>query len=322
MSSAPIADYALLSDCCSGALVSAAGSVDWLCFPRFDSPSVFGRILGPDAGFWSIRPAGAHSSTRRYRGPTLVLETTHTTGEGCVTVTDALALGDGRRGHELGADSPGSLLRQVSCTQGSVDVDIVLCASTRLWPHPTPAQPGRRRHPCPRGRCGFVDLGPGGLPAQHRPRHRHCAGTPHPPRRRRCRLCPPLFALHNQGPRERDPGVLEPGRHRTQARGHRGGLDQLVRDAPELRRPVAGARGRQRADSAGADLLPERRHRGRPDHVAAGGGRRNAQLGLPLQLDPRRQHDPAGAVGRGLSGRGRDVLPVPGDSGRRPAGQR
>lgn len=128
MSSAPIADYALLSDCCSGALVSAAGSVDWLCFPRFDSPSVFGRILGPEAGFWSIRPAGAHSSTRRYLGPTLVLETTHTTAEGGVTVTDALALGDGRRGHELGADSPGSLLRQVSCTQGSVDVDVVLCA--------------------------------------------------------------------------------------------------------------------------------------------------------------------------------------------------
>lgn len=128
MSSAPIADYALLSDCCSGALVSTAGSVDWLCFPRFDSPSVFGRILGPEAGFWSIRPAGAHSSTRRYLGPTLVLETTHTTAKGCVTITDALALGDGRRGHELGAGSPGSLLRQVSCTQGSVDVDVVLCA--------------------------------------------------------------------------------------------------------------------------------------------------------------------------------------------------
>jgi GH15 family glucan-1,4-alpha-glucosidase len=127
-SSEPIAAYALLSDCCSGALVSAAGSVDWLCFPRFDSPSVFGRILGPEAGFWSIRPALAHSTTRRYLGPTMVLETTHTTAGGCVTVTDALALGEGRRGHELGADSPGTLLRRVSCTQGTVDVDVVLCA--------------------------------------------------------------------------------------------------------------------------------------------------------------------------------------------------
>lgn len=128
MSSEPIAAYALLSDCRSAALVSAAGSVDWLCFPRFDSPSVFGRLLGPEAGFWSIRPAGAHSSTRRYLGPTMVLETTHTAAEGSVTVTDALALGEGRRGHELGADSPGVLLRQVSCTRGTVDVDIVLAA--------------------------------------------------------------------------------------------------------------------------------------------------------------------------------------------------
>ena len=51
-----IADYGLLSDCHSAALVSGEGSIDWLCFPRFDSPSVFGRILDPEAGHWSIRP--------------------------------------------------------------------------------------------------------------------------------------------------------------------------------------------------------------------------------------------------------------------------
>lgn len=123
--SEPIASYALLSDCSSAALVSASGSVDWLCFPRFDSPSVFGRLLGPDAGFWSIRPAGAHSSTRRYLGPTMVLETTHTTPAGGVVVADALVLGDGRRGHDLGAESPGALLRQVSCTAGTAELDIV-----------------------------------------------------------------------------------------------------------------------------------------------------------------------------------------------------
>ncbi|MCU1554339.1 MAG: glycoside hydrolase family 15 protein [Arthrobacter sp.] len=128
MSSEPIADYALLSDCCSAALVSAAGSVDWLCFPRFDSPSVFGRILGPEAGFWSIRPVGGHSSTRHYLGPTMVLETIHTAPGGRLTVTDALVLGEGKRGHDLGADSPRSLLRQVACTKGSVDVEVVLSA--------------------------------------------------------------------------------------------------------------------------------------------------------------------------------------------------
>ncbi len=106
----------MLSDCHSAALVSAAGSVDWLCFPRFDSPSVFGRILGEDAGYWSIRPAAPYSSSRRYLGPTMVLETVPTTAAGTVTVTDALVLGEGNRGHELGVGAPGTLLRQVACS--------------------------------------------------------------------------------------------------------------------------------------------------------------------------------------------------------------
>ncbi|MBT2530621.1 glycoside hydrolase family 15 protein [Arthrobacter sp. ISL-48] len=124
MTSEPIANYGVLSDCRSAALVSASGSVDWLCFPRFDSPSVFGRILGDDAGYWSIRPAAPHSSTRRYLGPTMVLETVHTTAAGTVTVTDALVLGEGSRGHELGAGAPGTLLRHVACTDGEVEMEV------------------------------------------------------------------------------------------------------------------------------------------------------------------------------------------------------
>ncbi|QCB97309.1 glycoside hydrolase family 15 protein [Arthrobacter sp. PAMC25564] len=125
MSSEPIADYALLSDCRSAALVSTAGSVDWLCFPRFDSPSVFGRLLGQDAGFWSILPAGEYSSSRRYLGATMVLQTVYNTPAGSLTVTDALMLGDGQRGHDLGAQAPGALLRQLACTEGTVDVDVM-----------------------------------------------------------------------------------------------------------------------------------------------------------------------------------------------------
>ena len=124
MSTEPIGDYALLSDCWSAALVSAGGSVDWLCFPRFDSPSVFGRLLGEEAGFWTIRPAGSYTTTRRYLGPSMVLESQHTTGDGRLTVTDALVLGSGRRGHDLGQASPGTLVRELSCTAGTVEVHL------------------------------------------------------------------------------------------------------------------------------------------------------------------------------------------------------
>ncbi|WP_324290630.1 glycoside hydrolase family 15 protein [Arthrobacter sp. H14-L1] len=85
---------------------------------------MFGRILGEDAGFWSIRPAAPYASTRQYLGPTMVLETVHTAVDGTVTVTDALVLGDGNRGHELGAGAPGTLLRQVACIQGEVELEV------------------------------------------------------------------------------------------------------------------------------------------------------------------------------------------------------
>ena len=75
MSTTPIADYALLSDRHSAALVSRDGSIDWLCFPRFDSPSIFGRLLGDEAGHWSIRATSATEVTRRYLDRTMVLET-------------------------------------------------------------------------------------------------------------------------------------------------------------------------------------------------------------------------------------------------------
>ena len=73
MSDVPIAAHALLSDCHGAALVTMAGSVDWLCWPRFDSPSVFGRLLDDVAGHWSIRPVGEYSTSRRYVDCTLVL---------------------------------------------------------------------------------------------------------------------------------------------------------------------------------------------------------------------------------------------------------
>jgi GH15 family glucan-1,4-alpha-glucosidase len=124
MSSVPIAAHALLSDCHSAALTTADGSVDWLCFPRFDSPSVFGRLLDDDAGHWSIRPAGRYTTGRRYLDGTLVLETTFRAPGGTVVVTDALAMGAGNQGHDLGTGVPHLLIRSVTCVGGVAEVDV------------------------------------------------------------------------------------------------------------------------------------------------------------------------------------------------------
>jgi GH15 family glucan-1,4-alpha-glucosidase len=80
----PIADYGLLADCNSSALVDRAGSIDWLCLPRYDSGAIFARLLDPDAGHWSIRPAGPFTTERRYLPGTLMIETAFTTDAGTV----------------------------------------------------------------------------------------------------------------------------------------------------------------------------------------------------------------------------------------------
>jgi GH15 family glucan-1,4-alpha-glucosidase len=120
----PIGEYALLSDCRSAALVSRDGSVDWLCFPRFDGPSVFCRLLDPVGGHFSIRPAGEFQVSRRYVDQTLVLETTFTTADGTAVLTDALAVGRNERGHHLGTHSPGTLLRVLACTRGEINAEV------------------------------------------------------------------------------------------------------------------------------------------------------------------------------------------------------
>ena len=129
MADLPIADYALLSDCRSAALVSRGGSIDWLCFPRFDSPSVFGRILDDAAGHWSITPAGEEFRTsRRYVDDTLVLETTFTTSSGVVTLTDAMAVGRNERGHDLGAGAINTVLRRLVGVAGSMEFEMRFAA--------------------------------------------------------------------------------------------------------------------------------------------------------------------------------------------------
>ena len=118
----PIGSYGLLADCNTAALVSRDGSIDWLCFPRYDSPSVFGRLLDPSAGHWTIRPVGGSTTQRSYESGTLVIATEFTTSEGMIRVVDALAFAPGQRGHELGLDVPHEILRLVEGVRGEVDV--------------------------------------------------------------------------------------------------------------------------------------------------------------------------------------------------------
>lgn len=122
MNQLPIAEYALLSDCNGSALVSRDGSVDWLCLPRFDSRSVFARLLDDGAGHWLIRPAGDFTSERRYADQAMALQTVFRTVGGEVVLTDALALGERERGHELGRDVPHTLLRELTCRSGEVEL--------------------------------------------------------------------------------------------------------------------------------------------------------------------------------------------------------
>ena len=89
----PIEAYALIGDCRSAALVSSDGSIDWLCLPRFDDASLFGRILDERrGGHWQVCPAGEYSVVQRYHNRTNVLATIFSTDTGSAVVTDFMPI--------------------------------------------------------------------------------------------------------------------------------------------------------------------------------------------------------------------------------------
>jgi GH15 family glucan-1,4-alpha-glucosidase len=91
--SSPIEDYALIGDCAAAALVGRDGSIDWLCWPRFDSDACFAALLGAsDHGRWLIAPLDPAQVTRRYRGNSLILETRFETDKGAVTMVDFMPM--------------------------------------------------------------------------------------------------------------------------------------------------------------------------------------------------------------------------------------
>ena len=130
----PIAEYAFLSNCHTGALVASDGGVGWLCVPRFDSPSVFGTLLDRQAGHFRFGPyAINHPAARHYEPGTNVLVTTWKTPSGWVVVRDALTMGptDGddtvtpHTRPPSDDDADHMLVRTIECVDGSVEVEVV-----------------------------------------------------------------------------------------------------------------------------------------------------------------------------------------------------
>jgi GH15 family glucan-1,4-alpha-glucosidase len=132
----PIADYAFLSDCHTAALVAPDGTVEWLCPPRFDSPSVFAAILDRGAGGFRLGPTGMGvPAGRRYEPGTNVLETTWQTPTGWALVREALIVGNWRE-RQMGSttahtrppadhDAYHVLVRTIECFHGSVQVELI-----------------------------------------------------------------------------------------------------------------------------------------------------------------------------------------------------
>jgi GH15 family glucan-1,4-alpha-glucosidase len=129
-----IADYGFLSDCHTGALLASDGSVEWMCLPHFDSPSVFGAMLDRGAGSWRVGPYGVFvPAGRRYLPGTNVIETTWMTPQGWLRVCDALTMGewhDNVRGSShtrppTDFDADHLLVRTVECIQGQVQLEMV-----------------------------------------------------------------------------------------------------------------------------------------------------------------------------------------------------
>src|SRR5689334_20088021 len=130
----PIADYAFLSNCHTGALIAPDGSVDWLCVPRFDSPSVFGSLLDRGAGMFRLGPFGINVPAGHiYEPGTNTLLTSWKTPTGWATVREALTMGP-RRGEDTVTphtrpptddDADHMLVRTIACVDGSVEVELV-----------------------------------------------------------------------------------------------------------------------------------------------------------------------------------------------------
>ncbi len=155
-----IDDYAIIGDCRSAALISRDGALDWLCWPRFDSPAIFAGLLDPDrGGRWEIAPRGEFQSSRRYLPNTNVLENRFQTDSGVMTLTDFMPVAD-ERYYQRHLIPDRSIIRLLRCESGTVVVRIRFAARPDF---------GRRRATIvDRGKLGLrMNTGGNGMLALH-----------------------------------------------------------------------------------------------------------------------------------------------------------
>ena len=279
----PIADYAFLSNCHTGALVAPDGAIDWLCVPRFDSPSIFGTLLDREAGAFRFAPFGINvPSTRIYEPGTNILNTTWHTPTGWAFVRDALTIGPTlTRTRSLphtrapaDEDAHHLLVRTVLCMEGSVDMEL-LCEPDFDYGRIPADWSLQDRHTADASGAGLtvrlrssIPLGVEGQSG---------AGAAHAPEGGAGVLLPLL------GGGARLTGGHGPGQ-RTHERDRRL-LAHLDLQGPHARPPLPRCDPALGARDQGAHLHAHGRNGGGPDDLVAGDAGRGAQLGLPLHLD-------------------------------------
>jgi GH15 family glucan-1,4-alpha-glucosidase len=119
-----IEDYGIIGDCRSAALVSRNGSIDWLCWPRFDKPSIFAALLDRErGGYWLISPTGSATVERRYLPGSNVLETHFSTPSGNAILTDVMTSGFNRF-HLKDLLPDHEIIRRVTCVAGDLEFEI------------------------------------------------------------------------------------------------------------------------------------------------------------------------------------------------------
>jgi len=125
----PIRDYAVIGDCRTAALVSRDGSIDWLCWPRFDSPSIFAALLDESAGYWRLAPIMPFETVRSYIDDTNILQTRFQSPSGSAVLTDLMPVASEEAKRTL-LTPDHEILRIIECEQGEIDVQM------RLEPRP------------------------------------------------------------------------------------------------------------------------------------------------------------------------------------------